>query len=150
VTCYFHFTNAIRIEGLHDWNLLSNLGLRHGWKILILEDESFGVWAKGGKDVRVWEGKKGIWKMWSKVIHFNQTYSIANLCLIQCVLYWVFQINWFLFCIMEGCKWPFLHVFNQFGIWQMTKPQCVYKCFICYHILLFKTYGWKGANEIDR
>jgi hypothetical protein len=26
---------------------------------LILEDESFGVWAKGGKDVRVWKGKKG-------------------------------------------------------------------------------------------
>jgi len=33
---------------------------------------------------------------------------------------------------------------------QMTKPQCIYKCFICYHILLCKTYGWKGANEINR
>jgi hypothetical protein len=24
---------------------------------------------------------------------------------------------------------------------QMVKLQCIYKCFICYHILLFKTYG---------
>jgi hypothetical protein len=33
----------------------------HGWKILNLEDESFGVWAKGGKDVRVWERKKRVY-----------------------------------------------------------------------------------------